>query len=163
DIYLLDDPLAAVDARVAQKIYDQCIGSDGLLSKKTRLLVTHQTQFLIDSHQIICLSHGHIETSNHLNELHFKRESVSQADDTSNKTDPISVSMLDIKKQWTADTQSIITDETSAGKISSWSVWYRLFAGSPLKWSGVILLVALLVFGEIMYDAANLWLCLYPS
>ncbi|CAF1469541.1 unnamed protein product [Adineta ricciae] len=163
DIYLLDDPLAAVDSRVAQKIYDQCIGSDGLLSKKTRLLVTHQTQFLINSQQIICLSHGHIQASNRLNELNFKPESVSQVDDTSNKTDPISVSMLDINKQWTTDTQSIITDETSASKLSSWSVWCRLFAGSPLKWFGVILLVALLVFGEIIYDAANLWLCLYPS
>ena len=34
DIYLLDDPLAAVDRLVAERIHDQCIGPQGLLSKK---------------------------------------------------------------------------------------------------------------------------------
>ena len=36
DIYLLDDPLAAVDAKVAKKLYNQCI--NGYLANKTRIL-----------------------------------------------------------------------------------------------------------------------------
>ena len=34
DVYLLDDPLSAVDAYVGQHIYHNVLGSDGLLKKK---------------------------------------------------------------------------------------------------------------------------------
>lgn len=42
DVYLLDDPLSAVDARVARHIFSKCI--KGKLSGKTILLVTHGLQ-----------------------------------------------------------------------------------------------------------------------
>jgi ATP-binding cassette subfamily C (CFTR/MRP) protein 4 len=44
DIYLLDDPISAVDAKVARKIYDNVIR--GLLRDKTVLMSTHQIQYL---------------------------------------------------------------------------------------------------------------------
>lgn len=44
DIYLLDDPLSAVDTHVANDLFEDCIM--GYLGNKTRLLVTHQLQFL---------------------------------------------------------------------------------------------------------------------
>lgn len=34
DIYLLDDPLSAVDARVGRHLFDQVIGKRGLLRNK---------------------------------------------------------------------------------------------------------------------------------
>lgn len=43
-IYLLDDPLAAVDPGVAKKIFESCIRS--YLAEKTVLLVTHSVQVL---------------------------------------------------------------------------------------------------------------------
>ena len=39
DIYLLDDPLSAVDPEVAKLIFDLCI--NGYLKDKVRILVTH--------------------------------------------------------------------------------------------------------------------------
>jgi ABC-type bacteriocin/lantibiotic exporter with double-glycine peptidase domain len=45
DIFLFDDPLAAVDAHVGKHIFEQVIGPNGLLRNKTRLLVTHGTLF----------------------------------------------------------------------------------------------------------------------
>lgn len=42
DIYLLDDPLSAVDGHVGQHIFDHCIR--GALKGKTILFVTHQLQ-----------------------------------------------------------------------------------------------------------------------
>eukprot|EP00042_Codosiga_hollandica_P051167 m.624142 g.624142 ORF g.624142 m.624142 type:complete len:1306 (+) comp58229_c0_seq3:123-4040(+) len=44
DVYLLDDPLSAVDVKVANHIFEFCIRR--LLAEKVVILVTHQTQFL---------------------------------------------------------------------------------------------------------------------
>lgn len=40
DIYLLDDPLSAVDIHVGKQLFDECI--NGYLKNKTRLLARHQ-------------------------------------------------------------------------------------------------------------------------
>ncbi len=45
DIYLLDDPLSAVDAHVGEHIFHQCIHGQ-VLAGKTRLLVTHHLHVL---------------------------------------------------------------------------------------------------------------------
>lgn len=44
DIYLLDDPLSAVDTHVGQHLFDECMR--GILHEKTVILVTHQLQYL---------------------------------------------------------------------------------------------------------------------
>eukprot|EP00467_Chlorarachnion_reptans_P026390 CAMPEP_0114503760 /NCGR_PEP_ID=MMETSP0109-20121206/9826_1 /TAXON_ID=29199 /ORGANISM="Chlorarachnion reptans, Strain CCCM449" /LENGTH=1134 /DNA_ID=CAMNT_0001681823 /DNA_START=152 /DNA_END=3556 /DNA_ORIENTATION=- len=48
ELYLLDDVLSAVDARVAQIIFRECIVK--MLRNKTRILVTHQLQFAKSPH-----------------------------------------------------------------------------------------------------------------
>ena len=44
DIYLLDDPLSAVDAHVGKHLMEDCIV--GFLKNKTVILATHQLQYL---------------------------------------------------------------------------------------------------------------------
>ncbi|RVE57953.1 hypothetical protein OJAV_G00204270 [Oryzias javanicus] len=56
DIYLLDDPLSAVDAEVGRHLFEECIC--GLLRKKPRILVTHQLQYLKVADQIVVLKEG---------------------------------------------------------------------------------------------------------
>ncbi|XP_071949500.1 ATP-binding cassette sub-family C member 5-like [Antedon mediterranea] len=58
DIYLLDDPLSAVDAHVGQHIFQNCIKT--ALKHKTVLFVTHQLQYLKDCDQVITLKEGYI-------------------------------------------------------------------------------------------------------
>jgi ATP-binding cassette subfamily C (CFTR/MRP) protein 4 len=53
DIYLLDDPLSAVDAHVGRHLFDNAIKS--FLNKKIRVLVTHQLQYLNDVDKVIFL------------------------------------------------------------------------------------------------------------
>jgi ATP-binding cassette subfamily C (CFTR/MRP) protein 4 len=44
DIYLLDDPISAVDSKVAKKLYENAIMK--MKGKKTIILVTHQISYL---------------------------------------------------------------------------------------------------------------------
>ncbi|KFR07766.1 Canalicular multispecific organic anion transporter 2, partial [Nipponia nippon] len=60
DIYLLDDPLSAVDSHVAKHIFDKVIGPDGVLKGKTRILVTHGISFLPQVDRIVVLVDGKI-------------------------------------------------------------------------------------------------------
>ncbi|XP_048735267.2 multidrug resistance-associated protein 1-like [Ostrea edulis] len=60
DIYLLDDPLSAVDAHVGRYIFENVIGKSGLLRNKTRVLVTHAISFLPNMDKIISMVDGEI-------------------------------------------------------------------------------------------------------
>ncbi|NXV20153.1 MRP3 protein, partial [Cepphus grylle] len=60
DIYLLDDPLSAVDSHVAKHIFDKVIGPDGILKGKTRILVTHGISFLPQVDHVVVLVDGKI-------------------------------------------------------------------------------------------------------
>ncbi|KAG8523588.1 Canalicular multispecific organic anion transporter 1, partial [Galemys pyrenaicus] len=60
DIYILDDPLSAVDAHVGKHIFDKVLGPNGLLKGKTRLLVTNSIHFLPQMDEIVLLGNGTI-------------------------------------------------------------------------------------------------------
>jgi ATP-binding cassette subfamily C (CFTR/MRP) protein 1 len=57
-IYLLDDPLSAVDSRVGNHIFNECI--NGFLRDKTRILVTHQLHILEQVDMIIVMDNCEI-------------------------------------------------------------------------------------------------------
>uniref|UniRef100_A0AAR2KQA3 Cystic fibrosis transmembrane conductance regulator n=1 Tax=Pygocentrus nattereri TaxID=42514 RepID=A0AAR2KQA3_PYGNA len=67
DIYLLDDPLSAVDAEVGRHLFEQCIC--GVLKKKPRILVTHQLQYLKTADHILVLKEGHMVAQGTYSEL----------------------------------------------------------------------------------------------
>ncbi|XP_037656315.1 multidrug resistance-associated protein 4 isoform X2 [Choloepus didactylus] len=56
DIYLLDDPLSAVDAEVGRHLFELCICQT--LHEKITILVTHQLQYLKAASQILILKDG---------------------------------------------------------------------------------------------------------
>ncbi|KAM6330191.1 ATP-binding cassette sub-family C member 2 [Podargus strigoides] len=58
DIYILDDPLSAVDAHVGKYLFEHVLGPEGLLKKKTRILVTHSISFLPQVDNIVVLVAG---------------------------------------------------------------------------------------------------------
>ncbi|XP_042549372.1 ATP-binding cassette sub-family C member 12 isoform X1 [Dipodomys spectabilis] len=57
-LYLLDDPLSAVDAHVGKHVFEECIKKT--LRGKTVVLVTHQLQFLEYCDEVILLEDGEI-------------------------------------------------------------------------------------------------------
>jgi len=58
DLYLLDDPLSAVDFKVGQHIFENCI--NGVLSDKTRVLASHQEEHMRKADQVIVLYKGRV-------------------------------------------------------------------------------------------------------
>ncbi|KAF9400363.1 hypothetical protein BGZ94_005489, partial [Podila epigama] len=60
DVYLLDDPLSAVDAHVDRHLWANLFGPQGLLKDKTRLLVTHGIHHLEYVDQIVVFKDGTI-------------------------------------------------------------------------------------------------------
>lgn len=59
DIYLLDDPLSAVDAPVANHIFEQCLIN--FLHDKLVVLATHQLQFLQHASKVLLLTSPDVE------------------------------------------------------------------------------------------------------
>uniref|UniRef100_A0A8D3D880 ABC-type glutathione-S-conjugate transporter n=1 Tax=Scophthalmus maximus TaxID=52904 RepID=A0A8D3D880_SCOMX len=69
DVYLLDDPLSAVDAHVGQHIFDRVIGPRGILRDKTRVLVTHGLNFLSKADLVLVMEDGQISEMGSYTEL----------------------------------------------------------------------------------------------
>ncbi|XP_054464309.1 ATP-binding cassette sub-family C member 12 isoform X2 [Anoplopoma fimbria] len=64
DIFLLDDPLSAVDAHVGKHIFEECIKKE--LQGKSIILITHQLQYLEFCDDIMLLDDGEVqEAGNH--------------------------------------------------------------------------------------------------
>ncbi|OLL26952.1 Metal resistance protein YCF1 [Neolecta irregularis DAH-3] len=60
DIYLLDDPLSAVDQHVGRHIIDRVLGPQGMLASKTRVLATNSIPILAQADHISMIKAGKI-------------------------------------------------------------------------------------------------------
>ncbi|XP_072760183.1 multidrug resistance-associated protein 1 isoform X2 [Anoplolepis gracilipes] len=76
--YFLDDPLSAVDSHVGKHIFEEVIGPNGLLKKKTRVLVTHSITYLPEVDNIIVLKDGEITESGTYKQLLEKKGAFAE-------------------------------------------------------------------------------------
>ncbi|OLY85367.1 Metal resistance protein YCF1 [Smittium mucronatum] len=60
DVYLLDDPLSAVDSHVGAHLFKNVLGPEGLLKSRARLLVTNSVPYLKSCDSIVLLQDGNI-------------------------------------------------------------------------------------------------------
>lgn len=58
DVYLLDDPLSAVDSHVGRALFERCIR--GVLSGKTVVLVTNALQYLPYADNVLWMEGGRV-------------------------------------------------------------------------------------------------------
>uniref|UniRef100_A0A8B9SEE7 Multidrug resistance-associated protein 1 n=1 Tax=Apteryx owenii TaxID=8824 RepID=A0A8B9SEE7_APTOW len=78
DLYLLDDPLSAVDVHVGKHLFEKLIGPSGLLKSKTRILVTHNLTLLPQTDLIIVMEEGRISQMGTYQELISKRANFAE-------------------------------------------------------------------------------------
>ena len=67
DVMIFDDPLSAVDAHVANHIFNECFL--GLLKGKTIILSTHAVSFLRKADNIIVVNKGGIQVQGNLEQI----------------------------------------------------------------------------------------------
>uniref|UniRef100_A0A3B3VBR8 ABC-type glutathione-S-conjugate transporter n=1 Tax=Poecilia latipinna TaxID=48699 RepID=A0A3B3VBR8_9TELE len=82
DIFLLDDPLSAVDSHVGKHLFDKVIGPNGLLKDKTRILVTHGVSFLPWVDEVVVLVNGRVSEVGSYQSLRASKGAFSEFLDT---------------------------------------------------------------------------------
>ncbi|KAL6264110.1 hypothetical protein P5V15_004188 [Pogonomyrmex californicus] len=167
DIYLLDDPLSAVDTHVGRHLFDECINN--YLKNKTRILVTHQLQYLKQCDYIIVLNNGQVENEGTFIDLQEKRinflEILSKDEETNEKTKESLTDInlaLDVTQNHNVndeDTEEIEPQETEEllvkGNLSK-SVYWQYFRSG-----GTIIMIAsflfCLILGQIGSNGCDYW------
>lgn len=177
DVFLLDDPLSAVDPRVARRLLERCVL--GALRDKTVFLVTHSLAALEHCHQVLLMRGGRIvERGTHAALISFPGEyhSMFRLDNTtaaakpsfeSGAGDMLGVRLADSKDDFSSDRDTmdgslegssrlVKEEEKAVGGLSKQAAWlYVRAAGGPCV---VILLgLAFLVF-VCAQMFANIWL-----
>ncbi|XP_070178633.1 multidrug resistance-associated protein 1-like [Littorina saxatilis] len=126
DVYLLDDPLSAVDVHVGRHIFQQVVGHSGLLANKTRLLVTHGVQWLPSCDVIVMMSEGRVTEVGSYKDLlrqngpfaDYLRKCLTQTEPQEAQTDQgveqIKHQMLQRLNSGSGDDTSVVSESTTA-------------------------------------------------
>ncbi|KAF4526522.1 hypothetical protein B566_EDAN005889 [Ephemera danica] len=175
EIYLLDDPLSAVDSRVAKHLFEHVIGPRGLLKEKTRVLVTHGVTHLHEADVVVVMENGYVTemgtyaeliarggafanlVSQHLHERNDEEDDQQQSDDEEKENEKGEDSELIAKSK---ESKLIEAEKAETGKVS-WSVY-----GHYLGAVGVSLWVTTLVFSAAQQLSAvlsNVWLAYWSN
>ena len=147
DIYLLDDPLAALDPRVGHTVFQECFVD--ALNGKTRLLVTQALNFLPRVDHIIVLDNGTIAEQGSYAQLYRQnghlRRMVDAAEKRTEKPDENSSGQESTKPKSTASPDGapvgniVVDEDITIGAIcgSTWWSYIRAAGG----WKIVLALV----------------------
>ena len=149
DIYLLDNPLAALDMNVSNHIFKQCIL--GLLSNKVRLMVSHQESHMKRADQVIVLQNGSIIDKGKFMELSEKealKEILEPQNSVAQGRNLFREQMLSTKVHCSHDKtikRMEITDEDrKVGAVSCKLYWDYLTTGvHPIALVGLLLIFIL--------------------
>ena len=155
DIYLLDDALSPVEPRVAEQVFGRCIC--GLLSKRLRILVSRQLQYVERADQILTMRAGTIineVTSQVMGyrsvRLHSPAESRERERKCpSNKTVEFAIEE-EIQEKYRTRT-NLFEEEEMMGPVSCTVYWNYLRNGACLSFLVVFALFTFVVQGKRKY------------
>lgn len=163
-IYLLDDPLSAVDARVSRHIFEKCF--KGYLKGSTRVLVTHQLHYLPQADHIIVMDQGQIVAQGKYQDLidsGVKFISLSQVvtdggEGAHLKRLSIAPEVREEHKKETPDK----TRETKAGGSVNLKTYQDYFLSGHSVF-GFLLLMAIFLLCQVAVSANDYWLSYWTN
>ncbi|XP_043529381.1 ATP-binding cassette sub-family C member 4-like [Frieseomelitta varia] len=115
DIYLLDDPLSAVDTHVSKYLFEECM--QRYLAGKTRILATHQLQYVKNVDTIILVEQGKVTVFSHFQDLLNQRPKYAELlAAKSESPEDSSLEKSSMKRQFsTSSTKSRSLEASTAG------------------------------------------------
>ncbi|CAI6364367.1 unnamed protein product [Macrosiphum euphorbiae] len=111
DIYLLDDPLSAVDTHVGSHLFEKCI--KGFLKDKTCILITHQLQYLTSVEKIVLIENANIKSESTYEELQTSNLDFAKLLHSSVEMTSTTHDTLNVRKK--SLPQLIVDRQTSVG------------------------------------------------
>ena len=164
DIYLLDDPLSAVDAHVGAHIFNKCL-LEGLKGK-TRVLVTNQHSFLPQADLILIFRSGKLVKAGDYADItsstDFQAEIAEVLANPSSSGTTQPSNLPDSAAKDVGEHVGKIAEEAEIGSVplSIYLNYFLLFFKS--RW--VLLLIALLVgFVHAVYLGTSYWVSYWTS
>uniref|UniRef100_A0A673B896 ATP-binding cassette, sub-family C (CFTR/MRP), member 2 n=1 Tax=Sphaeramia orbicularis TaxID=375764 RepID=A0A673B896_9TELE len=166
DIYLLDDPLSAVDSHVGKHLFDKVIGPNGILKDKTRVLVTHGVSFLPFVDEIIVLVDGKVSEIGSYNSLRASRGAFSEFLDTYAKEQNVEL----IPESQDAQPDSPLEDTVSYKHKKPFPEWSSVLCIVQVKfsvylqylramgWGYAVIVFVIYFIQNIAFIGQNLWL-----
>jgi len=133
DIYLLDDPLSAVDAKVGKHLFDKCIKE--FLAGRVRILATHQLQYLKQTDNVVELREGSVVYQG----TYSQKRNQDSAGETCD--DNLTVSILseetvlqEVDKKTETERVDLKDEEEDrmVGSVKWWLYWKYLRAALPI-------------------------------
>eukprot|EP01059_Diplonema_ambulator_P001196 TRINITY_DN10951_c0_g1_i1.p1 TRINITY_DN10951_c0_g1~~TRINITY_DN10951_c0_g1_i1.p1 ORF type:complete len:1264 (+),score=461.24 TRINITY_DN10951_c0_g1_i1:38-3829(+) len=170
DIVVLDDVLSAVDPQVGKHIFDKCLS--GTLAGKTRILITHQLQYLPQADQIIVLDEGRIVFSGSYREIvdsainisEFIKDANLEGEEEEASPDQAPTQQPTIEtddivetsaQQYQAQDGKLMSEEDRAtGAVGIETIWWYTKACGPV----LLFFFLFLVFSEFCRISTDLWL-----
>ncbi|KAJ3003550.1 hypothetical protein HKX48_001706 [Thoreauomyces humboldtii] len=158
DIFLLDDPISALDAHVGQEIFLDCI-KDGLKGK-TRVLVTHHLHTLPDVDHIVVLDHGRVAEQGSFKELIGSQGGVLAAmmkdykpDESSQEEKDAftaaSVASIEELEDLVAPSGGLIVEEEQSVGAVKWDT-YKTYFSAAGGWTYVTMLIVATVVNQVV-------------
>lgn len=149
DLYLLDDPLSAVDAKVGKQLFEDCVC--GILNNKTRVLVTHQLQYVKVADRIVVMNSGKLVVEGSYKELMqqgVEFEKIDSRYDESSTEKAIAQSVRNLNKiesgkEGENKGLNILEEDRMIGTVS-WKLYWKYFRAG-LSVPGIIALVTLII------------------
>ncbi|CAL8104328.1 unnamed protein product [Orchesella dallaii] len=169
DIYLLDDPLSAVDTRVSRHLFEKCIRKH--LAGKLRILVTHQLQYLPQADHVLVLQNGSVAAQGTYGELvdaGVDFVNLMTGDDEEGAARKISVitepekeKKKDIDLARLAESKHMHEEKKASGSLGSGIYWeYLKTADSPIYFTIVLIFFILC---QIALSGSDYWLSVWTN
>ncbi|XP_069701973.1 probable multidrug resistance-associated protein lethal(2)03659 isoform X2 [Periplaneta americana] len=172
DIYLLDDPLSAVDTHVGRHLFEDCLCD--FLHSKSIVLVTHQLQYLHTARNIVILNNGAVEAIGTFSELQesgldFARQLGLDTQTESDENNQ----HYSLKKILRQDSESSqlssvsgsepvkVSEMRTRGTVSS-KVYQSYFAAGG-NWLITFLVFGVCVLGQVAIRAGDYWIAYWTN
>ncbi|XP_018565536.1 probable multidrug resistance-associated protein lethal(2)03659 [Anoplophora glabripennis] len=166
DIYLLDDPLSAVDTHVGKQLFDNCVC--GYLKDKCVILVTHQIQYLRNVNKIYLLEKGRITASGTYSELkttetEFTKLLTDSAEQEEEENNSKRKSKLLNQKEDNDDQEAPTLEKEERGSgIISWSV-YKSYLKAGGSWFKTILLCLAFIVSQAVASLTDYFISVWSN